>query len=127
MTRNDFLSQVKDRVDIVSCEWEYECLVQSLNDLELDDRKVEYDYFYDKMAPRLLESQLDGVDLLYLLEQGAGCVGMGKDIEPFVGENGSVLANMGYRLPDINDDPSVKQSTFQQLKDTVAIIIFVIQ
>lgn len=121
MTKNDFLTQIGNRVDVVACEWEYDCMSQALDYLESSEAKAEYDYFYEKIAPHLLESSQVGAELLFLAEQSAVYVGMGKDVEPFVAENGNVLAHIGYRLPNINDEPSVKQSIFQQLQNTVAI------
>ena len=95
--------------------------MRTLDRFELEGHELGRAYFYDKIAPRILDKTISGAELLTVLEQSASCVDKGRDIEPFIHENSSVLANITYLLPNINDDISVKQEAFQQIESIIAI------
>ena len=121
MTRDDLLLQIGEKVDLTKSKWEFGCLIEGLDRLEVDDKEMERSYFYDKIAPRILGGKLSGPDLLEMLDQSINCIAMGKDIAPFVGENGNVLAKVSHLLPQFDDDPHIKQSTFHQVSNIIAI------
>lgn len=121
MTKDNLLSLVRERIDVKEFAWNYKSLTRKLDQLEQKGQQTERDYFYGKIVPLVLDKKMSGQDFLYALERYAACVNSGQDIEPFIKENLSVFNRIAKMLPNLSEEPAVRQECFRKAETVIAI------